>query len=75
VAKKQAEVKGALEVLKDALHDREMELTGVMHVEAHQLHRVGNVGPGEGEALKSPSQATVGSRVAVGGSMSEETLA
>jgi hypothetical protein len=36
-------------------------------VEAHLLDRVGNVGPGEGEVLGSPSQAAVGSRVAYGG--------
>jgi hypothetical protein len=55
VAKKQAEVEGALEVPKDALHGREMGLTRVMHVEAHLLDRVGNVGPGEGGVLESPS--------------------
>jgi hypothetical protein len=64
VVKKQAVVEGALEVPKDALRGHEMGLTGVMHVEAHLLDRVGNVGPGEGEVLESPSQATVGSRVA-----------
>jgi hypothetical protein len=41
----------------------------------HLLDRVGNVGPGEGEVLESPSQDTVGSRVADGAPMSEETLA
>jgi hypothetical protein len=60
--KKQAVVDGALEVLKDALHDCEMGLTGVVHVEAHLLDC--NVGSGEGEVLKSPSQTVVGSRVA-----------
>jgi hypothetical protein len=53
--KKQAEVEGALEVPKDALCGREMELTGVVHVEAHLLDRVGNVGSGEGEVLESRS--------------------
>jgi hypothetical protein len=75
VAKKQAVVKGALEVPNDALRGCEMGLMRVVHVEAHLLDRVGNVGPGEGEVLESPSQATVGSRVADGGPMSEETLA
>jgi hypothetical protein len=56
-------VEGALEVSKDALRDREMGLTRVVHVEAHLLDRVCNVGPGEGEVLESPSQATVDSRV------------
>jgi hypothetical protein len=47
-------VKGALKVPEIALHGREMELTGVMHVEAHLLDRVGDVRPGEDEVLKSP---------------------
>jgi hypothetical protein len=46
---------------------KKMGLTGVMHVEAHLLDHVGNVGPSEGEVLKSPSQAAVGSRVTDGG--------
>jgi hypothetical protein len=65
--KKQAVVEGALEVPKDALRGREMGLTGVMHVEAHLLDRIDNVGPGEGEVLESLSHAAVGSRVANGG--------
>jgi hypothetical protein len=73
--KKQGVVEGALEIPEDALHSREMGLTGVVHVEAHLLDCVGNVGPGEGEVLESPSQAVVGSWVADGGPMSEETLA
>jgi hypothetical protein len=44
-------------------------------VEAHLLDRVGNVEPDEGEVLEGPSQAAVGSQVADGGPMSEETLA
>jgi hypothetical protein len=73
--KKQTMVEGALEVPKDALRGREMGLTGVVHVEAHLLDRVGNVGPGEGEVLESPSQVAVGSRVMDGPPMSGETLA
>jgi hypothetical protein len=67
-------VEGALEVLKDALCGREMGLTSVVHVEAHLLGHIGNVGPSEGEVLQSPSQAGVGSRVTDGAPMSEETL-
>jgi hypothetical protein len=63
VAKKQAVVEGALEVPKDVLRDREMGLTRVVHVLVHLLDCVGNVVPGEGEVLESPSQAAVGSRV------------
>jgi hypothetical protein len=36
-------------------------------VEARLLDRVGNVEPGEGEVLESPSQVTIGSQVANGG--------
>jgi hypothetical protein len=49
--KKQTVVDGALEVSKDALHGREIELTRVVHVEAHLLDRVANVGAGEGKVL------------------------
>jgi hypothetical protein len=52
-----------------------MGLTRVVHLEAHLLYRVGNVGPGEGEVLESPSQAAIGSQVADGAPMSEVTLA
>jgi hypothetical protein len=55
-AKKQAMVDGALEVPKDALRGREMELTRVVHVEAHMLDRVGNVEPCEDEVLESPTR-------------------
>jgi hypothetical protein len=65
-AKKQAMVNGALEVPKDALRGREMGLTRVVHVEAHLLDRVGNVGPSECEVLESPNQTAVGSRVTYG---------
>jgi hypothetical protein len=72
--KKQSVVKGALKVPKNVLRGREMGLTGVVHVEAHLLDRVDNVGPDEGEVLESPSQAAVGSRVADEAPMSKETL-
>jgi hypothetical protein len=52
-----------------------VRLTGVMHVEPHLLDHVGNVGPSECEVLESPSQAAVGSRIADGGPMLEETVA
>jgi hypothetical protein len=66
-------VESALEVSKDTLRGCEMGLTRVVHVEAHLLDRVGNVGPGEGEVLESPNQAAIGSRVTDRGPMSEET--
>jgi hypothetical protein len=64
--KKHAVVEGALEVPEDALHGREMGVTGVVHVEAHLLYRIGNVKPGEGEVLESLGQAVIGNRVADG---------
>jgi hypothetical protein len=63
-AKKQAMVEGALEVPKDARRRREMGLVGVVHVEAHLLDHVGNVGPVEGAVLESPGQTVVGIWVA-----------
>jgi hypothetical protein len=53
--KKKVEIEAALEVPKDALRGREMGLMRVVHVEAHLLDHVGNVEPGEGEVLESPS--------------------
>jgi hypothetical protein len=51
--KKQAVVEGALEVWKDVLHGCVMGLMGVVHVEAHLLDHVDNVGSSEGEVLES----------------------
>jgi hypothetical protein len=68
-------VEGALEVAEDALHNIEMGLTGVMHVEAHLLDCVGDVRSSEGEVLEIFSHATVSSQVTDGALMSEETLA
>jgi hypothetical protein len=47
-------VEGALEVAEDALHNIEMELMRIMHVETHPLDRVVDVRPSEGEVLESP---------------------
>jgi hypothetical protein len=65
-AKKQAVVKGVLEVVEDLLRSREMGLPRVMHVEAHLLYHV-DIGSSEGEVLEGPDQATVGGQVADGG--------
>jgi hypothetical protein len=59
-------VNSALEVTEDALHGREMGLTGILHVESHLLNHVGDVRPGEDEELESPGQAVVGSWVTDG---------
>jgi hypothetical protein len=52
--KKQTVVEGALEVAEDPLHNHEMGLSRVIHVEAHLLDCVGDVEPGEGEVLREP---------------------
>jgi hypothetical protein len=65
--KKQAVVEGALEVAEDPLRNREVGLSRVMHVEAHLLDRVGDVGPGEGEVLEGSDQAVIGDWVTDGG--------
>jgi hypothetical protein len=62
--KKQVMVEGVVEVSEYALRAHEMRLTGIMHVEAHLLDRVGDVRPGEGEVLESLGQARVANRVA-----------
>jgi hypothetical protein len=56
-----------------------MGLLRGVHVEAHLLHDVGDVGPGEGQVLEGVGQAPVGCRVydrgGGGGASSAESLA
>jgi hypothetical protein len=66
VVEKQTVIEGALEVVEDLLHSREMRLSRIMYVEAHLLNHVGDVRPGEGKVLKSPNQVMVGSQVTNG---------
>jgi hypothetical protein len=56
-------VEGALEVAENALHNREMELMMVGHVEAHLLNWIGDVRPDEGEVLESSNQTTIGNQI------------
>jgi hypothetical protein len=44
--------------MQKALHNNEVGLTGVMHVDADLLDDVGNVGAGERQVLESTSEAT-----------------
>jgi hypothetical protein len=68
MAKKQVVVEDAQEVPKDVLHDYEMWLTGVVHMETHLLDNVGDdVRPGKGKVLESPDQVTVDSWIIKGG--------
>jgi hypothetical protein len=55
-------VKDALEVVEDALHNSEMGLVRILHVETHLLDRV-DVRFGKDEVLDSPDQALVDSWV------------
>jgi hypothetical protein len=65
--KKQTVVEGALKISEDVLCDREMGLTGVVHVETHLMDCVGDIRLGKGEVLESSNQIAVGSLVADGG--------
>lgn len=51
---------GATEVVKNPLASGEVGLPRGVHVKAHLLDCVGDVGPGEGEVPKSLSEAPVG---------------
>ena len=57
--KVQSEVQGALKVPENALESAQMGLPGVMHIQANLLNCIGNIWPGEGEILKSPSKTAV----------------
>jgi hypothetical protein len=46
----------SLEVAKDVLHNSEMRLMRIVHVETHLLDFVGDLRPGEGEVLESPTK-------------------
>jgi hypothetical protein len=43
-----------LKIAQDMLHDRQMRLPRVMHMQTDLLHNVGDVGPCEGQVLESP---------------------
>jgi hypothetical protein len=58
---KKVVVKGALEVVEDALYSSEIGLMRILHVETHLLDCL-DVRPGEGVILESLGQASVGSR-------------
>jgi hypothetical protein len=48
-----------VEVAQDLLESGEMRLSWGVHMEAHLLDGVGDVGPGEGEVLERAGQAPV----------------
>jgi hypothetical protein len=60
---KEAVVEGAAEVAQNPLERGEMGLSRSVHMQAHLLDDVCDVGPGEGEVLERAGQAPVGRRV------------
>ena len=58
-ASKGSEVDGALEIPHDPLHIGEMWLPRGVHMEAHLLDDVGDVGTGEDEVLQGPDKTPV----------------
>jgi hypothetical protein len=57
--KKQAVVDGAPKIAEGALQSREVGLPGIVHMETDLLHGVGDVWPGEGEALKGTDKTPI----------------
>jgi hypothetical protein len=52
-----------MQVPQDPLHRGEVRIPRDVHVEAHLLDDVGNVGPGEDEVLKCPGSTPVASQI------------
>jgi hypothetical protein len=53
----------ALEIFQNSLESGEVGLPWCVHIKAHLLNGVGDVGPGEGEVLECACQALVRRRV------------
>jgi hypothetical protein len=47
-----------LEVAQDALHDCQMGLLWIVHMQTDLLNDIGDVGPCEGQVLESPCNAS-----------------
>jgi hypothetical protein len=62
-SEQEAVVEGAAEVAQDPLESGEVGLPRGVHVQAHLLDGVGDVGPGEGEILERASQTPIRCRV------------
>jgi hypothetical protein len=62
-SEKEVVVEGAAEVAQNPLERGEMGLPRSVHMQAHLLDDVCDVGPGEGEVLEHAGQAPVGRRV------------
>jgi hypothetical protein len=68
-------VEGAAEVAKNPLRNDKVWLPRSVHVKAHLLDRVANVGTDEGDVLKSPDKASIEHHVADQDASSSETFA
>jgi hypothetical protein len=61
---KEAVIEGVVEVAKNSLLSDEVRLLQGVHVKAHLLDDVSDVGSSEGEVLESPDEASVGCHIA-----------
>jgi hypothetical protein len=62
-SKEEAELGGAPEVSRDPLHSGEMWLPWGVHIEAHLLDDVGDVGASEDEVLQGPGETPIAGRI------------
>jgi hypothetical protein len=74
-SEEQTIVEGVVEVAHDPLESGDIGLLWGVHVEAHLLDGVGDVGPGEGEVLKGTSEALVRRHISNWGPSSLESFA
>jgi hypothetical protein len=54
---KETIIQRPLEVVQDALHDHQMRLSGVVHVQINLLYVIGDVGPSERQVLQGACDA------------------
>lgn len=57
-------VDGVAEVANNPLHNGDVWLSWSVHVKAHLLDNIGDVGPNEGGILEIPNEAPVGHHIA-----------
>jgi hypothetical protein len=74
-AEEEAVVEKATEVSQNPLKSSDVGLPWCVHMKAHLLNDVGDVGPGEGEVLECACQAPVRRRVRDRGPSSSESFA
>jgi len=59
----QTMAEGALKIAKDPLGSDKVSFPRIMHMKAHLLDGIGNVGPGEGEVLEGTHKAAISSGI------------